>query len=97
MRKTFLLYTFIAAGFAALACILPILHLESQGKPQAPYHMIQLLCCFLCFLSSFSFIWCTRGNGISASKILAIIACLLSGGWVGFFFYVLVLMAQTGA
>ena len=97
MRKNFLYFTFLATGIAALACILPISYLESQGKPQAPYHMIQLLCCFLCFLSSCSFIWSSRGNGISASKILAIIACLLSGGWVGFFIYVLVLMAQTGA
>ena len=97
MRKNFLLYTFMITGIAALACILPISYLESQGKPQNPYHMIQLLCCFLCCYCSAHFIWETRGNGISASKILAIVACILSGGWVGFFTYVLVLMAQTGA
>ena len=97
MRKKFLLYTFLITGIAALACILPILYLESQGKPQSPYHMIQLLCCFLCFLSSCNFIWCTRAHEFSATKVLAIVACLLSGGWVGFFVYVLVLMAQTGA
>jgi hypothetical protein len=97
MRKTFLLYTFLVSGIAALACILPILHLESQGKPQSPYHMIQLLCCFVCFLSSCSFIWSTRGNGFFMAKILAIVACVLSGGWVGFFVYVLIRMAQVGA
>ena len=97
MRKNFLLYTFMVTGIAALACILPISYLESQGKPESPYHMIQLLCCFLCCYCSGHFIWEIRGNGISASKILAIVACILSGGWVGFFIYVLVLMAQTGA
>ncbi|HAF58812.1 MAG TPA: hypothetical protein DCL00_04405 [Opitutae bacterium] len=97
MRKSFLLCTFLATGIAALVCILPILYLESLGKPQSPYHMIQLLCCFLCFLSSFSFIWNTRGNGLSSTKVLATVACLLSGGWVGFFVYALVSMAQAGA
>ena len=97
MRKKFLLYTFLVTGVAALACILPILYLESQGKPQSPYHMIQLLCCFLCFLSSFIFIWNSVGNGLSTAKVLAIVACLLSGGWFAFFVYVLVKMAQVGA
>ena len=97
MRKKFLLYTFLITGIAALACILPILYLESQGKPQSPYHMIQLLCCFICFLSSYSFIWGTRGNALFFTKVLAIVACLLSGGWLGFFVYVLVKMAQAGA
>lgn len=97
MRNSFLLYTFIATGIAALACILPILYLESQGKPQSPYHLIQLLCCFVCFLSSCIFIWSTKGNGWSATKILAIVACILSGGWVGFFVYVMIRMAQVGA
>ena len=93
----FLLYTFLVTGIAALVCIFPILYLESQGKPQSPYHMIQLLCCFVCFLSSCSFIWSTRGNGFSTAKALAIVASLLSGGWVGFFVYVMVKMAQAGA
>jgi hypothetical protein len=97
VRKKFLLYTFLATGIAALACIFPILYLESKGKPQSPYHMIQLLCCFVCFLSSCSFIWSTRGNGFSTAKALAIVASLLSGGWVGFFVYVLIRMAQVGA
>jgi hypothetical protein len=97
VRKKFLLYTFLATGIAALACIFPILYLESKGKPQSPYHMIQLLCCFVCFLSSCSFIWSTRVNGLSAVKALAIVASLLSGGWVGFFVYVMVKMAQAGA
>ena len=97
VRKKFLLYSFLVTGIAALACILPILYLESQGKPQSPYHMIQLLSCFLCFLSSFIFIWSSRGNGFSTAKVLAIVACLLSGGWVGFFVYVLIRMAQVGA
>jgi hypothetical protein len=92
-----LLYSFLVTGIAALACIVPILYLESQGKPQSPYHMIQLLCCFVCFLSSCSFIWNTRGNGLSAVKVLAIVACLISGGWVGFFVYVLVKISQAGA
>lgn len=97
MRNSFLHYTFITAGIGALACILPILYLENQGKPQSPYHFIQLLCCFLCFLSSCSFIWSTKGDGLSATKIFAIVACLLSGGWVGFFVYVFVKISQAGA
>ncbi len=97
MRKTFLFYSFLATGIAALACILPISYLESQGKPQAPYHMIQLLCCFLCFPSSCGFIWDARRNELSAAKILAIAACLSSGAWVGFFVYFMVRMAQAGA
>jgi hypothetical protein len=97
VRKKFLIYTFLVTGIAALACILPILYLESLGKPQSPYHMIQLLCCFVCFLGSCSFIWSTRGNGLSSTKALAIVASLLSGGWVGFFVYVMVMMAVLGA
>ena len=96
MRKV-LLYIFIMSGLIALACIPAILYLESQGKVQKPFHLIQLLSCMICFPTSGWFLWKSREEGFSKVKILATMACLSSGAWFSYFVYVMVMMAQTGS
>jgi len=85
------------SGLVALACIPAILYLESQGKVQKPFHLIQLLSCMICFSTSGWFLWKSRTEVFSKVKIIAILACLSSGAWFSFFVYVMVMMGQAGS
>ncbi|MDA7823728.1 hypothetical protein N9A58_09095 [Opitutales bacterium] len=96
MIKVLLLASFISA-LVALACVPAIFYLESLGRPQNPFHMIQLLTCLVCFPCSGSFFWMSRGLGWTATRIFTALACLLSGAWFGYFVYVMVMMALLGA
>ena len=96
MRKL-LLWIFLMSGLVALACIPAILYLESQGKVQKPFHLIQLLSCMICFPTSGWFLWKSKKEVFSKVKIIAILACLSSGAWFSYFVYVMVMMAVLGA
>jgi hypothetical protein len=93
----FLLFASFISALVALACVPAIFYLESLGRPQNPFHMIQLLACLVCFPSSGSFFWMSRGLGWTATRIFTALACLLSGAWFGYFVYVIVMMAVLGA
>jgi len=96
MIRVLLLSSFVSA-LVALACVPAIFYLESMGRPQNPFHMIQLLACLVCFPCSGFFFWMSRGLGWTATRIFTALACLLSGVWFGFFVYVMVMMAVLGA
>ena len=46
MIRVLLLSSFVSA-LVALSCVPAIFYLESMGRPQNPFHMIQLLACLL--------------------------------------------------
>jgi hypothetical protein len=96
MIRVLLLSSFVSA-LVALSCVPVIFYLESMGRPQNPFHMIQLLACLVCFPCSGFFFLMSRGLGWTATRIFTALACLLSGAWFGFFVYVMVMMAVLGA
>ncbi|MDC0369387.1 hypothetical protein OAN13_06795 [Opitutales bacterium] len=96
MKKVLLLTSFISA-LVALSCVPAIFYLESLGRPQNPFHMIQLLACLVCFPCSGFFFWMSRGSGWTVTRIFTALACLLSVAWFGFFVYVMLMMAVLGA
>jgi hypothetical protein len=96
MIRVLLLTSFVSA-LVALSCVPAIFYLESMGRPQNPFHMIQLLACLVCFPCSGFFFWMSRGLGWTATRIFTALACLLSGAWFGFFVYVMVMMTVLGA
>jgi hypothetical protein len=96
MKKVLLITSFISA-LVALSCVPAIFYLESLGRPQNPFHMIQLLACLVCFPCSGFFFWMSRGSGWTVTRIFTALACLLSVAWFGFFVYVMLMMAVLGA
>ena len=96
MKKVLLITSFIS-GLFALSCVPAIFYLESLGRPQNPFHMIQLLACLVCFPCSGFFFWMSRGLGWTVTRIFTALSCILGGAWFGFFVYVMVMMAVLGA
>jgi hypothetical protein len=96
MKKVLLITSFIS-GLFALSCVPAIFYLESLGRPQNPFHMIQLLACLVCFPCSGFFFWISRGSGWTVTRIFTALACLLSGAWFSYFVYVMVMIAVVGA
>jgi protein-S-isoprenylcysteine O-methyltransferase Ste14 len=76
-----------------VACIPAILLAEALHWPQWPFHSSQFLMCVVCAASATTFWFRTRGNPATPLRRFAFAAMLLSGVWLAFIGFVIILGA----